>query len=124
MRRILMGALCLVALTGCPSADDVAREPVRWSGTFAVAWEDMANCLARSASRDFRVTPLLNTRQRAAEVILAAKEAEAVQFILEVRGLDGDRSEVALKRRKLAADIEGGEAQQRANAERCGLRRP
>lgn len=122
MWKVVLCAAAGLALAGCPSADDVAREPVRWSGTFPVAWEDMANCLARSASRDYRVTPLLNARQRSAEVILAHKEAEAVQFIFEVRGLDGDQSEVALKRRKVIADIEGWEGKNREAAERCGRR--
>jgi hypothetical protein len=118
-------ALCLaaaIALPGCPSADDVAREPVRWSATYATGWEDMANCLARSASRDFRVTPLINQRQRAAEIVLAHREAEAVMYIFEVKGLDGGRAEVALKRSKQIADIEGWGARHRANAERCGGR--
>ena len=107
---------------GCTPAEEVSREPIRWSAVYPVAWEDLANCVARAASHTYRVTPLLNTRQRSAEVIIAIREGEIVQFIFEVKGLDGDRSEIALKRKKMAMDIEGIEAEQRTNAERCGSR--
>jgi len=111
-----------LALTACPSADDVAREPVRWTATYSADWEHVANCIARASTRDYRVTPLLNQRERTAEIIVAMAEGEAVQFIIAVRGLPGERSEVTLKRRKMAMDIDGTEAQQRANADRCGRR--
>lgn len=123
MMRGWIGALSAAALTACGfTAEEVSREPVRWSDTFPIAWDELANCLARSASREYRVTPLFNTRQRRAEVILAHKEADTVQFLFEVQGLDGERSEVRLRRRKVVADIEGWEPKQRAAAQRCGER--
>ncbi|MCX7366801.1 MAG: hypothetical protein NTV97_33995 [Alphaproteobacteria bacterium] len=118
--RAVVFLLMLIPLASCAaSIDDVRAEPVRWSNTYRVPFDTMANCLAARSIQDWSVAPQVYPREGVAYVTVAAKDSNTIMAEYVVRRQADGGSLVEWRRRKLLADLGGLETGSREAADGC-----
>ncbi len=111
-RSLLLSA---VLLAGCYSVDDVRKQPTKWTATYPVAFDHMANCLAAQMAGDYRVTPQIYQREQRAVLTLGSTHQVIAEF--QIRQ-SGNGSIVEWRDMPSVFDARSPAARERAD--RCG----
>lgn len=116
----LLGAAA-VGLGGCASADDVRQRPVVWSAVYAAPYDAMANCItAASISLYVTATPLIDTRNKRAEVLVHSMYGQ-VMGQYDLREVGEGKTEVSVRSAYRRGPAESNNAADRRLSE-CAAR--
>lgn len=105
MRRAMIAAVLLLA--GCYSVDDVRKQPVVWSKTYAASYDVLANCVAsRSMAIWTHVTPMHYASQQRA-VVVGSSQGQSVLWEFEIQQISPTTSEVRYRTPYRSTPISG-----------------
>jgi hypothetical protein len=116
--------LAMLSFSACTSAADVRQEPIRWTASYSVPFDTMANCVAEQMAQGWQATPQIYQRDGFAKVTLSDKGAPSTVAEFAVRGQGDAGSLVEWRRRAVIYDIDYIEAKSRWAADYCGGRGP
>ena len=115
-----LGLLCL--LGGCQQAASgrAAGDSLRGQERYPLAWEAMADCIARSYRPEYRVTAMHDRSIHHAELYIQPRGQNRYSAIIVVHAITPTESVVSWRRLPTLVDSKQAERRAKLVVERCG----